>query len=153
MVATGTSCEPPADWTALDTPVLAVSLVQERLEDVPADATAGRATLVDFANEQLHVGDIWPTATQEELLFSLYPQLFPAILISETMLDHEVSRGKEKEKKGKRRGRGREKRRQGRCKESRNYEEQVWLFCLRSFSDCFLNSHCFFSPFPFSFLV
>lgn len=43
--------------------------------------------LMDFANATLHVGALWPTATQEEILFSAYPECLVGVLFCETMAD------------------------------------------------------------------
>lgn len=40
---------------------------------------------MDFANATLHVGALWPTATQEEILFSAYPECLVGVLFCETM--------------------------------------------------------------------
>jgi Poly (ADP-ribose) glycohydrolase (PARG), Macro domain fold/Poly (ADP-ribose) glycohydrolase (PARG), helical domain len=67
-----------------------------RIEDSGApsrEAATGGASaggLLDFANEDLHVGDIWPSATQEEILFSAYPECFVGMLFCETLRDHEA---------------------------------------------------------------
>ena len=45
---------------------------------------------VDFANMQIHIGKIIPSATQEEVIFSIRPDLFPSIILFETLLDHEA---------------------------------------------------------------
>uniref|UniRef100_A0A7S1UV22 poly(ADP-ribose) glycohydrolase n=1 Tax=Grammatophora oceanica TaxID=210454 RepID=A0A7S1UV22_9STRA len=49
--------------------------------ELASDADA----IVDFANEDLHIGAVWPSATQEELLFTIYPECFVGILFCETM--------------------------------------------------------------------
>lgn len=46
--------------------------------------------LLDFANKNLHIGSILPSATQEEILFTLHPEAFPGIILSETMTDREA---------------------------------------------------------------
>jgi poly(ADP-ribose) glycohydrolase len=48
------------------------------------------AACVDFANQQLHVGAVWPSATQEEILFTVFPEAFPGLLFCETMLPNEA---------------------------------------------------------------
>src|SRR3989338_2504654 len=45
---------------------------------------------IDFANEDLHVGAIWPCATQEEILFSIRPEYFIFVMLSETMDTNEA---------------------------------------------------------------
>ena len=45
---------------------------------------------IDFANKHLHIGSIIPSATQEEVLFSVRPECFIGLLFSETMLPHEA---------------------------------------------------------------
>lgn len=65
-----------------DRPLANVKFAKGNVED-QQDATV----LVDFANENLHIGAIWPSATQEEILFSLYPEAFAGILFCETMAE------------------------------------------------------------------
>lgn len=45
---------------------------------------------VDFANRQLHIGCIIPSFTQEEVLFAVAPDCYPALLIAETLDDNEA---------------------------------------------------------------
>jgi poly(ADP-ribose) glycohydrolase len=45
---------------------------------------------VDFANEDIHIHKVIPSATQEEILFSLCPELFPAILFCSRMTDRDT---------------------------------------------------------------
>lgn len=45
---------------------------------------------VDFANEDIHIHKVIPSATQEEILFSSCPELFPAILFCPRMTDQDV---------------------------------------------------------------
>lgn len=52
----------------------------------------GTQTLVDFANEDLHVGAVWPCATQEEIMFSIHPECFAGLLFCETMDEGEAIR-------------------------------------------------------------
>lgn len=49
-----------------------------------------RGGLVDFANEDLHVGAVWPSATQEEIMFTVFPECFVGLLFCETMLPTEA---------------------------------------------------------------
>ena len=56
-----------------------------KIEDV---AHAGKH--IDFANRHLHIGCIIPSATQEEVLFSIRPELFIALLATESLLPHEA---------------------------------------------------------------
>jgi poly(ADP-ribose) glycohydrolase len=44
---------------------------------------------VDFANRQLHIGEIIPSLTQEEVLFSVAPECFVTLLFVETLADNE----------------------------------------------------------------
>jgi poly(ADP-ribose) glycohydrolase len=73
-------------WAALELPLGAarVSLHTGRMEDVPAEV------FFDFANRDLHIHAVIPSLTQEEVLFSMCPELFPAILVCERMDDDEV---------------------------------------------------------------
>ena len=57
-----------------------------RMEDF-TDATAH----VDFANKQLHIGCIIPSCTQEEVMFSVRPELFVALPLFECLKDDEVA--------------------------------------------------------------
>ena len=74
------------DWRALDTPIAAarVRLHTGRMEDSDAEV------FFDFANRDLHIHAIIPSLTQEEVLFSTCPELFPALLLCERMGDDEV---------------------------------------------------------------
>ncbi len=73
-------------WEALDTPIASarVRLHTGRMEDPDAEV------FFDFANRDLHIHSIIPSLTQEEVLFSTCPELFPALLVSERMDDDEV---------------------------------------------------------------
>jgi poly(ADP-ribose) glycohydrolase len=53
------------------------------------DATECEAH-VDFANKQLHIGTIIASCTQEEVLFSIRPDLFLTLMCVETLLDNEA---------------------------------------------------------------
>merc|ERR1712167_386565 len=56
------------------------------VEQVP-DAEA----VVAFASEQLCTGRLRKTATQEDMLFSSRPELFPLMLLCERLQDHEAA--------------------------------------------------------------
>ncbi|MBI5517366.1 MAG: hypothetical protein HY909_26570 [Deltaproteobacteria bacterium] len=73
-------------WAELDLPVRADSarLHTQDMESSPAPV------FVDFANRDLHIHRIIPSLTQEEVLFSCCPELFPGILFCERLLDDEV---------------------------------------------------------------
>lgn len=45
---------------------------------------------VDFANEDIHIHKVITSATQEEILFSLCPELFVSILFCQRMTDRDV---------------------------------------------------------------
>jgi len=49
------------------------------IEDQPASCH------IDFANKHLHIAQIIPSATQEEVVFSIRPECFPAMLLFQTM--------------------------------------------------------------------
>ncbi|CAF3303609.1 unnamed protein product [Rotaria socialis] len=53
------------------------------------DATEAQG-FVDFANKQIHIHMIFPSATQEEILFSCCPEALLAILACETLQPDEV---------------------------------------------------------------
>ncbi len=74
------------DWANLTRPVgdAKVHLHTGRMEDVDAEV------FFDFANRDLHIHAVIPSLTQEEVLFSTCPELFPAILVCERMADDEV---------------------------------------------------------------
>lgn len=57
--------------------VVPAELTDERLEDVP-----GVDAHVDFANKTLHIGAVIPSATQEEVMFSIRPDLFTVMLVA-----------------------------------------------------------------------
>ncbi|MFO0603410.1 MAG: hypothetical protein U0324_09565 [Polyangiales bacterium] len=74
------------DWASLDVPLASarVELHTGRMEDPDAEV------FFDFANRDLHIHAVIPSLTQEEVLFSTCPELFPAILVCERMDDDEV---------------------------------------------------------------
>jgi hypothetical protein len=45
---------------------------------------------VDFANKYLHIHQIIPSCTQEEVMFSVRPECYLGIIICDVMLDHEA---------------------------------------------------------------
>jgi hypothetical protein len=49
------------------------------------EAQESATGMVDFSNRNLHVAEIWPSAAQEEINFSIFPEAFPGLLICETM--------------------------------------------------------------------
>lgn len=73
-------------WESLDTPLslARVSLHTGRMEDPECEV------FFDFANRDLHIHSIIASLTQEEVLFSTCPELFPALLVCERMDDDEV---------------------------------------------------------------
>uniref|UniRef100_A0A0G4HPC5 PARG catalytic Macro domain-containing protein n=1 Tax=Chromera velia CCMP2878 TaxID=1169474 RepID=A0A0G4HPC5_9ALVE len=81
-------------WTSLDIPLVpveakrggeeAVVVHEGAMEDAPPGA------FVDFANMQLHIGCVIPSATQEEVLFSACPELFCSLINVERLEDNEV---------------------------------------------------------------
>lgn len=75
------------DWAASQIPLsrLKVNIAKDQtIEDVKADAH------LDFANKYLHIGCIIPSATQEEVLFSIRPECFVGLLFSEMMQENEA---------------------------------------------------------------
>ncbi|KAH3743654.1 Poly (ADP-ribose) glycohydrolase (PARG) [Pelomyxa schiedti] len=72
-------------WSTSTTPLsFDIQLHTNRME------IAGAGMFVDFANKDLHIGCIIPSATQEEVLFSVRPYLFVGLLFSQTMEDNEA---------------------------------------------------------------
>ncbi|KAL9647312.1 hypothetical protein ABK040_011679 [Willaertia magna] len=61
-----------------------IILHENNMEDVPVKG------FVDFANCQIHIGQIVPSMTQEEILFSCCPECFITLLNCETLNDNEV---------------------------------------------------------------
>eukprot|EP00298_Acanthocystis_sp_HF-20_P012941 c20132_g1_i1.p1 GENE.c20132_g1_i1~~c20132_g1_i1.p1 ORF type:complete len:733 (+),score=255.16 c20132_g1_i1:24-2201(+) len=57
---------------------------------VAIEAVDSSNTFVDFANKYLHIHRVIPSATQEEVLFSIFPECFIGILISEVMNPNEA---------------------------------------------------------------
>eukprot|EP01012_Entosiphon_sulcatum_P023200 TRINITY_DN2817_c0_g1_i1.p1 TRINITY_DN2817_c0_g1~~TRINITY_DN2817_c0_g1_i1.p1 ORF type:complete len:543 (+),score=74.01 TRINITY_DN2817_c0_g1_i1:813-2441(+) len=83
VVATGADFFP--NWKESSAIPLPVTVTHEKvIEDSPA------AVHVDFANCDLHIAQIIPSATQEEVIFSIRPELFPGLLFCETMQDDEA---------------------------------------------------------------
>lgn len=58
---------------------------ETRIEDV-----ASADAIVDFANKHVHIGTIIPSATQEEVLFSVIPEAMLAVLLFEELDRNEV---------------------------------------------------------------
>ena len=44
-------------------------------------------SIIDFANKYIHIGEIIPSVTQEELLFSLYPECFISLIFAKVLGD------------------------------------------------------------------
>jgi hypothetical protein len=91
-ISRGSGVGPLPDWAALEDAVLLDPSVNQVLisHELRIEDFSSADALVDFANEQIHIGKIIASATQEEALFSMRPELFPAIILFETMLEHEV---------------------------------------------------------------
>mmetsp|Transcript_6610 Transcript_6610/g.9264 ORF Transcript_6610/g.9264 Transcript_6610/m.9264 type:complete len:447 (-) Transcript_6610:112-1452(-) len=75
-----------SDLISSNQKLCSVTLKENKIED----STASHH--VDFANARLHIGRIIPSATQEEILFSIKPELFAAMLLEshEPMRDNEA---------------------------------------------------------------
>eukprot|EP00050_Salpingoeca_kvevrii_P007049 m.293459 g.293459 ORF g.293459 m.293459 type:complete len:503 (-) comp12804_c0_seq1:119-1627(-) len=58
---------------------------KQLMEDFP-----DHNVMVDFANRDLMIGEVIPSATQEEVLFSVRSELFLTLLFCERLLDHEA---------------------------------------------------------------
>jgi hypothetical protein len=67
-----------------DQPALIVTATT-RIEDV-----ASADAIVDFANKQVQIGCIIPSATQEEIMFSIIPEAMLAVLVFERLSDDEA---------------------------------------------------------------
>ena len=83
------------DWKQCDAPICSdVRIHAGRMEDCldtpPAQADQSRATIVDFANKQIHIGRIIPSMTQEEVLFSCASECFLTLLTCEQLKANEV---------------------------------------------------------------
>mmetsp|Transcript_21446 Transcript_21446/g.50445 ORF Transcript_21446/g.50445 Transcript_21446/m.50445 type:complete len:449 (-) Transcript_21446:224-1570(-) len=75
----------PVDWEHSTIPLCSVELTSVlSIEASPAGAH------VDFANRDLHIGCIIPSATQEEVVFSVRPECFIGLLFSDRMRNDEV---------------------------------------------------------------
>jgi poly(ADP-ribose) glycohydrolase len=74
-------------WESLDNriDVDKIKIHKKRIEDVE-----GVSGIVDFANKDIHIHSIIPSATQEEVLFSCHPEAFVSIIISPRMNDNEA---------------------------------------------------------------
>lgn len=46
---------------------------------------------VDFANRQLHIGTIIPSCTQEEIMFTVRPELYASLVVFDTLDDDEAA--------------------------------------------------------------
>lgn len=73
-----------AEWEQ-DRAKLAAASIHSGLMEVD-----GPAAMVDFANKDLMIGEIIASATQEEVLFTNRPDLFPFLLLCERMQPHEA---------------------------------------------------------------
>ena len=74
------------DWSTCKSRVGTVFVHGDRMEDVhPCSA------LVDFANRDLMIHEVIPSATQEEILFSCRPELFVSMLLIPRLRNHEAA--------------------------------------------------------------
>ena len=74
-------------WETMQRPVVRCDVIESGL----VDASKASAQ-VDFANRLLHIGEVTASATQEEILFSVRPECFIAMLLGGgPMEDAEVS--------------------------------------------------------------
>eukprot|EP00300_Choanocystis_sp_HF-7_P013837 c18470_g1_i1.p1 GENE.c18470_g1_i1~~c18470_g1_i1.p1 ORF type:complete len:484 (-),score=51.64 c18470_g1_i1:158-1609(-) len=78
-------CEGAPDWGAIHDQLCPVVISSVLVEDVHPGAP-----IVDFANRDLHIHRVIPSATQEEVLFSVYPEALLGLLISPRMLETEA---------------------------------------------------------------
>ena len=75
-------------WETMQRPVVRCDVIESGL----VDASKASAQ-VDFANRLLHIGEVTASATQEEILFSVRPECFIAMLLGGgPMEDSEASR-------------------------------------------------------------
>jgi poly(ADP-ribose) glycohydrolase len=80
-----------ADLLASDRPVGEGIAIHVKGMEGPSPVTKELAgSIVDFANEDLHIGTIIPSATQEEILFSCRPELFPGVMFCQRMMPDEA---------------------------------------------------------------
>lgn len=77
---------PPTDawWQAQTSQLREAEVHTEGME------SDGPHAFVDFANRDLMIHEIIPSATQEEVLFSARPDMFPSLLFTERMASNEV---------------------------------------------------------------
>ncbi|EGD76337.1 hypothetical protein PTSG_01037 [Salpingoeca rosetta] len=74
------------DWASCESCVGRIIVHDKRMEDVrPMSA------LVDFANRDLMIHEVIPSATQEEVLFSTRPELFVSMLFIPRLRPHEAA--------------------------------------------------------------
>eukprot|EP01103_Thecamoeba_quadrilineata_P004893 TRINITY_DN14767_c0_g1_i1.p1 TRINITY_DN14767_c0_g1~~TRINITY_DN14767_c0_g1_i1.p1 ORF type:complete len:414 (-),score=74.51 TRINITY_DN14767_c0_g1_i1:90-1331(-) len=75
------------DWKKLDTRISdsVAQVHQLRMEDLEG------SVFTDFANQQLSIGSLIPSATQEEILFSLAPECLPSMFLFERLQSDEVA--------------------------------------------------------------
>eukprot|EP00043_Microstomoeca_roanoka_P020274 m.242890 g.242890 ORF g.242890 m.242890 type:complete len:338 (-) comp17139_c0_seq4:2856-3869(-) len=74
------------DWATLQTKVTPITVHGDRMEDVPH-----AAAMLDFANRDLMIHEVIPSATQEEILFSTRPELFISMLFIPRLRAHEAA--------------------------------------------------------------
>ncbi|UJR12124.1 hypothetical protein I4U23_016301 [Adineta vaga] len=75
------------DWKKQLVPIQEskINVFTDRME-----ASEEANAFVDFANKQIHIHSIMPSATQEEILFSCCPEAFLSILVCDTLRFNEV---------------------------------------------------------------
>lgn len=78
------SCE-PVDWFELEDKIeVNVEVTDNAMEACSHDM------FVDFANRFIHIHQIIPSLTQEEVLFTVCPEAYISIALFETILDNEA---------------------------------------------------------------
>eukprot|EP01105_Mastigella_eilhardi_P007942 TRINITY_DN1966_c0_g1_i1.p1 TRINITY_DN1966_c0_g1~~TRINITY_DN1966_c0_g1_i1.p1 ORF type:complete len:414 (-),score=76.68 TRINITY_DN1966_c0_g1_i1:39-1280(-) len=73
-------------WDTCEAPLLAPA----QMHDAVKIELTNAGYQIDFANRDLHIAQIIPSATQEEVLFSIKPELFVGMLLCERMADNEA---------------------------------------------------------------
>jgi hypothetical protein len=95
-----TPTRPPPNWAEMrDVPVVALP-PSDRDDRMPTPHVFGTPLIeqfpdaqchVDFANRQIQIGQNIPSCTQEEVMFSIRPELFLCLPLFTTILDHEAA--------------------------------------------------------------
>eukprot|EP00299_Pterocystis_sp_00344_P019518 c9675_g1_i1.p1 GENE.c9675_g1_i1~~c9675_g1_i1.p1 ORF type:complete len:552 (-),score=140.39 c9675_g1_i1:850-2274(-) len=74
----------PPEWSTL-----AIPLTEVEIETGAVETVEEAQAMVDFANHRLMIFQIIASATQEEVLFSIFPECFATLLFCEKLAVHE----------------------------------------------------------------